>query len=159
SACIDARYSGGRVARLVKARSYDLGVFPLRYLVQPRPVRAVLRAPAALLASRFSDAESRGRRRAGCGSGRLHLVRAQSANRSNAAAVAAGRTDFALCRNLPDDIAGAELRKSAGLFYGTYHKNRRNKRPRHRSVGVHHSTCAPARATAAGLPAPALGDL
>src|SRR5690349_9371850 len=132
------------MAGLVKARNYDLGIFPLRYLVQSRPVRTILRALAALLTSRLPYAESCGRRRTGCGPGRLYLVRAQSANRSNDAAVAASRTEFAICRNLPDAVAGAELRKSAGLSHGNRDTSRCNKWSRGRRVGVCYSACATA---------------
>src|SRR5215475_3333212 len=114
------------MARLDKARNYDVGIFPLRHLVQPRPVRTILRALAALLTNRFARAESRGRNSARRRPGRVHLVRAKSADRRNDAAVAAGRTEPALCCNLPGAIAGAELRKSPWLSYRDNYESRRN---------------------------------
>jgi len=77
----DIRHFGRLMASLDKAGNYDLGFFPLRHLVQSRPVRTILRALAALLTHRFAHAESRGRHRAGRRLGRLHLVRAKSADR------------------------------------------------------------------------------
>src|SRR5215475_108824 len=103
------------MARLDKARSYDVGVFSLRHLVQSRPVRTILRALAALFTNRFAYAESRGRNSAGRGPGGVHLVRTKSADGRNDTAVAAARTKSALCCNLPGAVAGVELRKSPWL--------------------------------------------
>src|SRR5262249_1759209 len=147
------------MASLDKAGNYDLGVFPLRHLVQSRPIRTILRALAALLTYRFAHAESCGRHSAGRRLGRLHLVRAKSADRRNDVAVAASRTEFARCRTLADAIAGAQLPQSLGLSYLNVDKGRFNKRPRHRYMRARDSPDAPARATATGLPAPTLGDL
>src|SRR5262249_60716649 len=105
------------MASLDKAGIYDLGVFPLRHLVQSRPVRTILRALAALLTYRFAHAESRGRHSAARRFGRVHLVRAKSAGRCNDVAETASRTYFARCRNLAAAIPHAQLRPSVGASY------------------------------------------
>ena len=73
--------------------------------------------------------------------------------------MAASRTEFARCRGLAGAIAGVELRESPGISYGDSDESRCSKRARRRCVRVRDSACASTRATTAGLPALALGDL
>src|SRR6266566_2890093 len=69
----DASHFGSRMACLDKTRNYDLGIFPLRYLVQSGPVRGILCALATVLTYRPADAEHSGRHSAGHRFSRLHL--------------------------------------------------------------------------------------
>src|ERR1700751_3076773 len=109
SACSDPVYSRRGMARLDEAGTDDLGVFPLRHLVQSRPVGGGLCIFAARLTDRTVRAEYRGLHSAGDRFGRLHLLRAACADGSNDAALAFGRTELAFCRRAAVGTLGVQL--------------------------------------------------